>query len=811
MPSLARARFWMAWAGRDARRRWIQVVSIAVLIGLGTGMYASMSSMSRWRVASADASYAALRMHDLRVTLAEASYAPAGSLRRALEQVPATVHVRAAEERLVVPTQVDASVRGRSIIVPGRIVGAPLDAAVDRVAVPEGRSPDRDPGAVLIERNFAAHYDLPARGTVRLAGGAVVAYHGHAQAPEYFIVTAPGADFGAEASFGVVFTSLARAQRLAALPGRVNELVLRAPADRIGQLETELRAALRRSLPDIGVQFTRQQDEPAHRLIYNDAKNDQQMLNIFAFLLLGAAAFAAFNLVSRAIEAQRREIGIGMALGVRPRLLALRPLLLGVQIAVLGVAIGIPIALQANEWLGSVLRTWFPLPVLETPFEADLFATGAALGLGLPVLATAIPVWRAVRVQPVEAIRVGARAAKSSGIAWLAAGVHVPGGSLANMPVRNILRTPRRTALTALGIGAVVAIVVALAGVMNSFDRTLGAARSEALAGSAERLTVDFAAPQRAGADVLRAVGGAGPVGRAQPSLRLPVTLAAGSARFNAFMEAVPAEQPVWHPTLSEGKPFGVADGIVLARVAARDLGVAVGDRVSVRHPVPTAAGSFRLATTRVRVAGIHTSPFRFLTYVPEMVASSLGLGGLVNRVSVTPAAGSRPEDVKRALLGVPGVAAVQGASAATDAVDVRMAQFDDVLAVTVAVALAMAVLMAYNTSAINADERARENATMFAFGVPVGRVLRLGVAESLLAGLIATALGLAAGYGLLRWIVGSSMPETMPDVGTVLAISPATFMFALLAGTAAVALAPLLMRRRLERTDIPSTLRAVE
>ena len=55
------------------------------------------------------------------------------------------------------------------------------------------------------------------------------------------------------------------------------------------------------------------------------------MMDIFAALLLGAAAFAAFNLISRTIEAQRREIGIGMALGVRPRVLARRPLLLGAR------------------------------------------------------------------------------------------------------------------------------------------------------------------------------------------------------------------------------------------------------------------------------------------------------------------------------------------------------------------------------------------------------------------------------------------------------------------------------------------------
>ena len=53
----------------------LQVLSIALLLALGVGMYAAMSSMSAWRVDSADASFAALRMHDLRVALVEGTTA----------------------------------------------------------------------------------------------------------------------------------------------------------------------------------------------------------------------------------------------------------------------------------------------------------------------------------------------------------------------------------------------------------------------------------------------------------------------------------------------------------------------------------------------------------------------------------------------------------------------------------------------------------------------------------------------------------------------------------------------------------------
>lgn len=230
-----------------------------------------------------------------------------------------------------------------------------------------------------------------------------------------------------------------------------------------------------------------------------------------------------------------------------------------------------------------------------------------------------------------------------------------------------------------------------------------------------------------------------------------------------------------------------------------------------ISHPVPTGMGSFELVRTTLHITGIHTSPFRFVAYANAPAASALGVAGLVNRVSVVPAGGRSADEVKRDLLGLPGVAAVQGAAATTDAVDARMQQFRDILLVTVVIAGAMALLIAFNASAINADERAREHATMFAHGVTVAHVVRGGIVEALLIGSLGTATGIAAGHALLTWIVRSNMPETMPDVGMLISIAPPTYALALLAGTVVVAAAPLLTARRMRRTDISATLRVVE
>jgi putative ABC transport system permease protein len=798
----------MRWAIRDARRHRLQVISIALLLALGVGMYAAMSSMSIWRVNSADASFQSLAMHDLRVSLVEGTTVAQGDLQAALRRSGAAI--AAADERLVVSTEVNASAGGRTIIVPGRIVGMPEPAAVDTLAMRAGDAPPI--GRVALEHNFARHYDLPASGTVALAGGRRVRYSGQALSPEYFIVTAPGADFGAEAAFAVLFAPLSTAQALAGEAGRINELVvrLRAGADP-AQAQRRIARALRQALPSTGFTFTRGDQEPAHRMIYKDAEGDQEMLDIFAFLLLGAATFAAFNLISRTVEAQRREIGIGMALGVEPRALARRPFLLAAQIALAGVALGIPVGLAADAWLAGVMDQFFPLPEVRASFQPALYVQGALLGIVLPLIAAALPVWRALHVTPVEAIRVGARAAHSSGLAGLTKRVRLPGGSLAKLPLQNVLRTPRRTLMTTLGIGAVVTIVIALAGVMDSFDQTLTASRDEALAGATDRMTVDLVRPQRAEGDDVRRIAGAATVGASQPSLRVAATLLAGSERVQVALEAVPDRRPVWHPTVEAGVLPPRRSGLLIARRAAEQFGVAVGDRLTLQHPVPASNQSFRLARTTLPVTGIHASPMRFVAYVNAPGAAELGLGGLVNRLSITPAAGHDGDDVKTQLLQLPGVGAVQGATALTDAVDRRMEQFNQILLVTVAIAAAMALLIAFNATAINADERTREHATMFAHGVTVGRVTGGNVIEALLIGAFGTVAGIVGGRAVLAWIVNTNMPETMPDIGMLVSVTPATYALAAAAGVLVVAAAPLLTLRRLRRTDIPAALRVVE
>lgn len=808
--------FTLRWASRDLRRHWVQMLTIALVIAIGTGVYGALGSTSEWRRRSNDESFQLLGMYDLRVVAAEGTDAPTGSMVAALGRLRDPTIVRHAEERVVAATQVDASTSRRPILVPGRIIGMDLRDGGPRITRPyvaDGRGrplAETDTGApvVLLERNFADFYGLAPERDLRVAGGQRVRSVGNALAPEYFFVMTEEGGFFAQANFAVLFTSLETAQRLTGHPGRVNDLVIDlAPGTDLRAAKREVQAAFANS--GLGVKVMQARDEDAYRVLYDDIEGDQRFWNVLATLILAGAAFGAFNLVSRMVESQRREIGIGMALGwSRPRL-ASRPLLVGAQISLAGAAMGVGMTFLVIAAIRPVYTSMMPLPVWRTPLQPAMFIRAAAIGFVLPFVATAWPVWRAVRVMPIDAITT-THARARSGLAPLLRRLRWPVGAFRRMPLGNVLRTPRRTALTALGIGAAIAALVVVLGLLDSFTATMDRNESELLGRHPDRVAVGLRGVTLDGSPEFKALSAADSVGAVEPVLRLGGRLSApGHSAVEILLEAVDLHSPVWAPTM---EPTGsrAGSGLVLARKAAEDLGVGVGDTVTLEHPA-WRDGAVTMVRTPVRVSAMHPGPFRFAAYVDRSRLGDFGVTGAANAAYVLPASGHSPDDVARELFTVPGVSSVQPVATAARVVDQSLGEFTGVFLVLEGFILLLALLIAYNATSINADERARERATLFAFGMPPRRVLGLEVVEGVLVGLLGTLTGVSVGLLIGHWMISSTLNATMPDMGMDLVVSTSTFLTATGLGVAAVAVAPLFTIRRLRRMDIPGTLRVVE
>jgi putative ABC transport system permease protein len=99
----------------------------------------------------------------------------------------------------------------------------------------------------------------------------------------------------------------------------------------------------------------------------------------------------------------------------------------------------------------------------------------------------------------------------------------------------------------------------------------------------------------------------------------------------------------------------------------------------------------------------------------------------------------------------------------------------------------------------------------MRAFGLPVRTVLGVVIKESAIIGFLATIVGLVGGVVFLQWMLTSLATTTLPDVGIEVYLSPTTILIAAFVGIAAVAATPLFLVRRLQRMNLPGTLRVVE
>jgi putative ABC transport system permease protein len=122
------------------------------------------------------------------------------------------------------------------------------------------------------------------------------------------------------------------------------------------------------------------------------------IIGAFAAIAAMLAGLGLYGVLSHAVNQQRREIGIRMALGARAADVLSHVLKHAVWMLLVGVATGLASAFVMTRVLGNLL---FEVSALD-PLALTVAAVSMAL-VGL--LAASIPASRATRVDPVDALR----------------------------------------------------------------------------------------------------------------------------------------------------------------------------------------------------------------------------------------------------------------------------------------------------------------------------------------------------------------------------------------------------------------------
>lgn len=123
-----------------------------------------------------------------------------------------------------------------------------------------------------------------------------------------------------------------------------------------------------------------------------------QLLAAFAGLALLLASIGIYSVLAYTVRQRFREIGIRLALGA-PIADVLRMVIVeGLKPTLAGVAVGVALA-------AVLVRSMASLLFKVDQHDPRTFATVAAVVVGVGLLATLIPAWRATRVDPVETLR----------------------------------------------------------------------------------------------------------------------------------------------------------------------------------------------------------------------------------------------------------------------------------------------------------------------------------------------------------------------------------------------------------------------
>ena len=125
---------------------------------------------------------------------------------------------------------------------------------------------------------------------------------------------------------------------------------------------------------------------------------DTFLLSIFAAAALLLSSIGIYGVLAYMVAQRTRDIGIRMALGASPGKIVWNVLVSGVRLAGFGLLVGIAGALAATRLLASLLYGVHPTDVVT-------FAAVSLLLLGVALLASYFPARRAMRVDPIVALR----------------------------------------------------------------------------------------------------------------------------------------------------------------------------------------------------------------------------------------------------------------------------------------------------------------------------------------------------------------------------------------------------------------------
>jgi putative ABC transport system permease protein len=778
---------------RDLWRLRGQVLAIALVMASGVGVLVMSLTTVESLEETAIAYYERYRFGHV---FARVERAPEHLAER-LREIPG---VQAVEIRVVRTAVLD--IEGFEEPVIGQLVSIPerAEPRVNRLALREGRlprfgSPDE---AVLTEPFAQAHGLVPGDRLRAVINGRwrELTVVGIALSPEYVYAIGPGALMPDDRRFGVLWMGHEALQAAFDLDGAFNDVSL---------------ALLRGTDPDAvidrvdrilgrygGIGAYARADQLSNWFLMSEIDQHHTLATILPTIFLAVAAFLTHMALGRLIAVERSEIGLLKAFGYGNLDIAAHYARFALGIGAAGVLLG----WFLGYWLGlyhtRLYADFYHFPFLLFRPGPQAFVIAGAVSLGAALIGALAAVRTAAALPPAEAMRpppppLFQRTVLSE------LGFVQRLDQPTRILLRQVVRWPGRSLITAAGIGMSVAVLVTSMQWLDAINHMVDVYFLQA---QGQDITVGFA--EARSSEIERDLARLPGVRMTEPMRAVPAKLRHGWREEREALQGLPAKQQLYHVYDAEGRALELPpDGLVISTMLAKLLGVRVGDHLTVevlegRRPVVAVPV---VATFETYIGSPAYMDIRALDRLmrerPSVTAVHLRVDRLMR------------DTLFRELKSLPRISSVTVREAAVQTFHETMAKTITIfVSFFIIFACALAFGVTYNAARIALSERGRELATLRVLGFTRAEISYILLGEVALLTFVALPLGCIIGFGLASLIVHAFETELYR---VPLVILPETYGWAVVIGLAATAVSAFLVRRRVDRLDLIAVLKTRE
>jgi putative ABC transport system permease protein len=527
----------------------------------------------------------------------------------------------------------------------------------------------------------------------------------------------------------------------------------------------------------------------------------------FGLFLVLLSGILTLNFIAALMAAQIRQIGIMKTLGGTRLQIARIYLFQAVLLGGIATTLALPLGIWGCHVLAKVLAALLNFDIADFSIPAWVFTVAAGAGIGVPVIACAVPLWRSVAMPVRRALASTGASAEAFGAGWIDRAVAGLGGAARPvlLAVRNSFRRRMRLLLTCATLTCAAMFFMAAlnlrVSMIDTFDRLFGGQRYD--------LTLNL--EQMDPIEKLdRALHGAAGVRASENWLSLDGWVArpgddaeggpgnsSGEERGNHFTAiGMPPDSRLFVPVMTQGQSLQTGDprSVVLNQtMAAQNPQLRVGDQV--RLQIGSEAGLWR-------VAGICREPMQppptvFVSYyaLPGAVAGKANIIQIALKDADRTSLERARQEIDPRLEGE-GVRASGGRSKA----EFRAAVDQHVLMIYVFLVLASCIiggvggLGLLTTMSINILERRREIGILRAIGASPTMISAIVIGEAITIACLAWGAAVLMAYplgkllaGMVGGMMNSPFYPSMSPIGIALALVASVFVASIASLTSAV------------------------